>query len=412
MGLLINRARRWPNTGQEDRTFEDQRRAPPEIQVIASADGVRYRLPRRPLTRDRLRFLIRGLVVSLLVIGGAAIWTNLRSGLGEIRSITFVFFWLLVACFMLIGFLSHIFGHSEVELRGGQLRAIERLGPFRSRRRISVDLVKRLVVENLGAHEGGPDPGTTSRSADEPRLAEIRAEARWGLPVRIAIGYPRAWLRALARDLALRVKSSAHDPLFDPPPAKIPVVEAGGLLARPMLPAGSDIVVDRHPDGVTFLVPPRGIARSGGYLLILVGVMFLAGAVLAVLQAAGLVRGLGEPGPAFAIGLSIGLLQVLWAIEKGRRRVELAVSGDMFRIKTTSPVRSRERVWWREEVADIRIGDSAREINDRQVPELQIHTRTGTKFGVLGGRDADELAFLAAAIRRSLDLPAKGDRLG
>ena len=384
---------------------------PPEIQVIASADGVKYRLPRRPLSRARLRFLVRGVVVTLLVIGGAAIWTNSRSGLGEIGPIPFVLFWLCVACFLLIGFLSHIFGHTEVELSRGQLRTIERLGPFRARRRISVSHVKHLVVEDLGTHEGGPDPGRASGSADEPRLAEIRAEARWGLPIRIATGYPRAWLRALARDLVLRVKSSARDPLFDPLPAKIPVVEAGGRLERPMLPADSDIMIDRHPDGVTFLVPPRGIGRSGGCLLILVGVMFLAGALLAVLHAAGLVRAQGEPGPAFAIGLSVGLLLIVWAIDKGRRRVELAVSGDLFRIRTDSPVGSRERGWWREELADIRTGDSTEQYYGRPVPELQIHTVTGAKFGFLVGRDPDELAFLAAAIRRSLNLPAKGDRL-
>jgi hypothetical protein len=139
--------------------------------------------------------------------------------------------------------------------------------------------------------------------------------------------------------------------------------------------------------------------------------MFLVGVALAPLQAAGIQQGQGSPWPAFAISLGVGLPLVLWGIDSGRRRVELGVSGDLLGIKTVSPLRCRGLVWGREELVDIRTGDSAREIDDRPVPELQVHTTAGATFGFLAGRDADELAFLAAALRRSLDLPAKSGRL-
>jgi hypothetical protein len=87
------------------------------------------------------------------------------------------------------------------------------------------------------------------------------------------------------------------------------------------------------------------------------------------------------------------------------------VAGDMGRITFTGPLRSREHLWRREELDDIRTVPSRDEINDKPLTELQLHLGTGAKFGFLAGRDRDELAFLATELRRSLHLPSKGDRL-
>ena len=134
---------------------------------------------------------------------------------------------------------------------------------------------------------------------------------------------------------------------------------------------------------------------------------------MALLAAAGIVDVYPEGQNPWAglICLIPGLPLVIVAIEVGRQRVVLVVAGGMVRIMTTSPFWSRDRRWRREELDDIRTGPSGYEINDCPLTELQIHLRSGAKFGFLVGRGADELAFLATALRWSLHLPAKKDRL-
>jgi hypothetical protein len=46
------------------------------------------------------------------------------------------------------------------------------------------------------------------------------------------------------------------------------------------------------------------------------------------------------------------------------------------------------------------------EVNGRPVLELQIHPVGGKKWGLLAGRDEDELRWMATALRRALKLPA------
>jgi hypothetical protein len=58
----------------------------------------------------------------------------------------------------------------------------------------------------------------------------------------------------------------------------------------------------------------------------------------------------------------------------------------------------------REDIADIRAGPSGREVNDRPVLELQVHPRKGKKVGLLAGRNEEELRWMAAQLRRALEL--------
>ena len=135
--------------------------------------------------------------------------------------------------------------------------------------------------------------------ADQRRLAAIVAEVDGRRPLTLAAGYPRSWLRALARDLIGRIKDSAGDPLFDPPPPKIGIVdgpvEPSGFRERPDRPDRSDVAIERRPDGVAFIVPPRGVGRGvDGCGLIVVALMFLTGALMCLLAATGIMTGRGN----------------------------------------------------------------------------------------------------------------------
>ena len=171
-------------------------------------------------------------------------------------------------------------------------------------------------------------------------------------------------------------------------------------------------MVEHHPDEVTFIVPPRGVGRDArGCIFLLVGLIFLTGTSICILVAAWTVPDQGQTWGAFWICLICGLIPSIGAIEVGRRRVVMVVAGSTLRVTTASPLKYREYFWPRAELKDIRTGPSDWEINDHRLPELQIHLRTGAKFGFLVGRDADELAFLATELRQSLHLPAMGVRL-
>jgi hypothetical protein len=383
---------------------------PSEIRIIESLEVVRYCLPQRRAPQARLLGAVGVAVFGLPLVWGMTIW--MARSCGGDGAAMLVAIGLLITSAVLVNVLFHFMGRAEVELGGGELRAIERVGPFRWRRRLAVVRVSRLVVEDLTSRAGA-DSNPSVMLANEPGLAAILAEVEGGEPMILAPGYPRAWLLALTHDLARRVKDSAPDPLFDQLPLKVAVVksavDAHGFLERP---SGSGVMVEHHPDGVTFIVPPTGVGRDArGGVFLLVGVMFLTGALVCMLAAAGIVTLQGDPWPAFCICLVCGLIPLTGAIELGRRRVVLVVSGFKLIVTTDSPFRYRERFWPRAELNDIDTGPSKHEINDRPLPELQIHLRTGKKFGFLVGREPEDLEFLATSLRRALHMPPEGDRL-
>ena len=232
---------------------------PSEIQVIESPGGVRYRFPRR-----RTRRL--GIIALLLLTVASAAATGVTESFddGVLGSMAFAFF-LLAAFLLLCAALSRYFGRAEVEvdLSGGEIRAIERVGPFRRSQRIALMRVSRLVVFHQTLRTRDDSKAVQTK---EPVLAEIIAEVEGNESVTLAANYPRTWLLALAWDLARRTRASAHDPLADLPPSKIDVVEsavnASGFHEGHERLAGSAVSVERHPDGVTLVVPPRGIGRA------------------------------------------------------------------------------------------------------------------------------------------------------
>jgi hypothetical protein len=345
---------------------------------------------------------LAGFVLAL----GLSVWMTRSSGGGALTPMAIAVV-LLAACPLLVGGLALYAGHAEVELGDGELRAIERIGPFRWSRRRPFIHVSRLVVGHVPSGAGDDDKSPLAGLANEPGLAGILAEVRVGKPMTLAPGYRRAWLLALAQDLARRGKECAYDPLFDLPPPKTDVVESAveisGFLERSERPAGSDVVVQHRPDGVTLIVPPGGVGRrTGGCLCLFIGLLFLGGALICLLAPEGIANADTNALGGFWICLICGLPPLLCAIDIGRRSVALEVAGETLAVTSAGPFGTRKRLWQRAELADIRTGPSSYEMNDRPFTELQIHLKKGAKFGFAVGRDRDELAFLATALRRSL----------
>ncbi|MBA4063901.1 MAG: hypothetical protein C0501_09350 [Isosphaera sp.] len=292
-------------------------------------------------------------------------------------------------------FLYDYVSRPEVHLAGGELRAVERVGPFSwSRRRPAVQ-VRRLVVTRDPGWEGPGEPGRTV----------ILAECAGAGPLRLAPGYPPGWLLAVARDLNHRMGRAEADELPAAPPARAEVVEAVGPVPlpdgspeRPERPAGSTAVLERHPDGVTVIVPP---ARGPGGCFVLFG---LGWAAAHLAGAAGLGVGDGPVWWLLAVA-AVGLGVFAWGVILIRRRAVLAVVGDELLVQRGGVLGVTERRWRRDELADVCPGRTGATVNDEPVLELQIHLATGEVFRLLGWRAGDELAWMATVLRRALRLP-------
>ncbi len=385
---------------------------PPEIQVIDLPDGVQYRLPPRPSR------LARGLGLCLIVFGAAGCGFDLSwslrvqnfllgpapvpwlpQALLVVQDVVAVVSCLGVCCAGL--FL--LAGHSEVELRAGRLRAVERAGWLRWARARPRQGIRRLVVSNAAAADGTPavpDAGGY--------LAVLRAQGEGAGALWLAPLYPRAWLGALADNLTRRLADSGTGlPASAPSLAVVVGEQAGGPLPdefpdRPEPPATSAVVLERGDGGLTLAIPPQELGLGGGLLLhgavesfVLAGVM-TAWFLRAAAQAGGLFPGLWV---ILAAPWLMGLGMVLAFIHTLVCRWTLTVTGEGLTFVQSFP--SRRREWTRDQLESIRVDPA----ENRQFA-LRIGTKQGQMVRLLPGRPREELEWIATVLRQALGVPA------
>ena len=71
-------------------------------------------------------------------------------------------------------------------------------------------------------------------------------------------------------------------------------------------------------------------------------------------------------------------------------------------------VLSLYRAWRAGELSAIRIGPSGMSVNDVPVMELQIHPKDGKKVGLLSQLDDEEIDWIAAHLRKALNVGKRG----
>ncbi len=164
---------------------------PPQVAYRRLINGFAYDLPRRPL--GRLRWLSVFLIVFGVAFAGGPLFGVLWSGGGGPSNDVFDLIGILFAAIfmvpggvvVLLG-LAMLAGGSSIELRGGTLVAVERLGPLRWRRRRPGGRLTKIDVRRGTTRVNG-------RVVTEGTLAEMAAimmsfeNAR---PLVAAIGYP------------------------------------------------------------------------------------------------------------------------------------------------------------------------------------------------------------------------------
>jgi hypothetical protein len=174
-------------------------------------------------------------------------------------------------------------------------------------------------------------------------------------------------------------------------------------------PPDSDVQVEQFPDGVTFRIPPAGVWKGSAGLFAF-GLLFavVTGGFTILFAGVGIAQGHGAGSVMGAIGImsifwlaSGGMLYGGWVM--GMRETAVAVVGDKVMVMQTGPRRAKRREWPRSEVKTARVGPSGTEINDKPVLELQFLGADDKKlFGMLMGRDVQELHWMATLLRRAL----------
>jgi hypothetical protein len=176
-------------------------------------------------------------------------------------------------------------------------------------------------------------------------------------------------------------------------------------------PAGSSVQLEERSLGIRLVVPPAGIWKGskGLFFFALLWCGFMC--LFTGLSVFAHFKGSGKVPTAFWIFIpafwSIGLGLLAGATNMGRRRAELTADSGRLHIEITGLFGLKQRDWPRADIAAVRADASGMEVNNRPVIELQIHPAVGKKAGFLAGRDEAELRWMAAQLRRALNVPAR-----
>lgn len=398
------------------------------IVVVPLTGGVRYELPHRSSkalrTAGWVLVGIGGFVTAFMLF-----WMNwpfrdfLReNGVGRWFSLAFALtglIGLLPGLGMLLGGMGVLAGlsHCAVEVAGTEIKLIERCGLLRwSWTRKIADMTQLYLSCDpapTDAMDGGTPP--SSRSSRIEGISTVGKDEKTSGLI-IAAAYPRTVLQALITELSDKTGLPIvrdEDFLDDEDEANLDPVEAAAIHDRLSSehPPKTDIVLQNLPDGVGLSVPPSGLWKGtkGIFLFVIAWDVICTGIILVMVF--GIFRG-GSNGDippvgvfvVMAIFLAIGIAMTLGAISMGTRRALVAATKGALTVRQISPFRTREWQFAAGEVAAIRMGASGTTVNDTPVMELQIVDRKGKKVGFLSQRTNEELMWLAAVLRLTLNI--------
>ncbi len=307
-------------------------------------------------------------------------------------------------------------GRCEIEVEGGRLQATERAWFFRKCQTVPTDKLRRFTVEALPF-----DILAAFGAFVSPfKPAALRAELSEGKPIELLRGYPLEWLEPLARELGKQCAVLNAAPLdvnivAEPPPLfnlgqadKRHYSDQTDKRDFPNQPVGSLVRLEERADGLTLTVPPAGIMRGSKGLFVfgIIWNTFMTVFTTIFLTASKSKKEADELvfWVFIAVFWLIGCAMLLAAINMGRRRAVFMVAGDQLRLAHASLFGTKISSWSRDELTSIHVGPSGMAVNDVPVLELQIEPRGGKKGGLLGGRDEDELRWIATTLRRGLKL--------
>jgi hypothetical protein len=405
------------------------RQLPPEIAVHELYDGVRFRLPRRPMGRWNLVGLVP-LVLGAFVASWPALGILFFLSVGAGKNpdaLPFIVLGPLAVfgpiCLPVGGFFAFtglclLVGHNEVVVRNGRLSVVERAGWLRWTYRRRLDQVRGFRV--TGEHTTcGPTAGPVTILA---RLTRLYVDCTRGKPLGVCWLYPREWLLPLADELASRCQMEATYRGLEPP-APVAVTEEAPspaeVLERPKQPSNSDALVRQGRDELAIVLPPVGLRRGGGTFLLFFTILWNSFVLLftvfflpAALRGEVVNEDTGKPASAWVALVLVpfwlfGVGALLVLLQKGRRRAVLTVEAGELTIQEISPLSNRLHTWRRSELAGVRVVSElvvADETPESWKIELCVEPREGPPVRLLGHRPKAELEWIATLLRQALHL--------
>jgi hypothetical protein len=355
----------------------------PQLDLTEQPDGgARYRLPRQTDLLARLGraaglglvvllpllvplfFVSREYLVLVLSAGGIVLLT--AAGIGV---------WLLVAEVNKSAAPAVVVvGKDGLEVRGG-------VGPWRWKHRRPLLQIHYMLLTGEG-----------------PKEARLQALCFRDPPLLLARALPRDLLEPLAHDLAARVAQ------LDPTRDEVPEVrdEQADASTPERQPARSRIIVAEQGGGMVFTVPPLGFRGSILAMLVGGGVYLLWGLVSFAQSLSGAFAGSGNPASLFSLPLPclLGLVWVVWGLNRAVRRVVLCVYGGTLRLEEHRLLGERSCQWSRDELRSITATPMGLWIQTVTWETVALNdlARSGPQ-----SREA-ELRWLAAALQKALGL--------
>jgi hypothetical protein len=387
--------------------------AVPGARVEVSGYEASYTLPLRPLGKLRWFALIPIVFGAFFVSVPIELLSELLPQIASSNAGWGAWFIVLFMVPFLVGGLTPIafglmaaVGHCRVDWRDKRLSVVEVVGPFRWRRRLPNLPVRKLTV-NIGGTKVNGKPVTTGPLAE---LGALSAELGEAKPRLLVLGYPHAWLQALANDLSMRIGAAAS--VAAP---RVAVIDADlddpRLVDIDQRPADSQVEVQRRASGVVLTIPPAGV-RKGSQGMLGFGVLWC----LFMTVFTGMPIVLNTKGHEaipwgawlfIAVFWLVGVSFIVAAVNMGRRHATLSVESGALHVKQVTLFGVKEHRWRGGEIAAIRADASGMEVNDHPILELQIHPTLGKKVGCFSGRDEQELRWMATELRRALKVPAQ-----
>jgi hypothetical protein len=389
--------------------------ATPEIRVETAGNDVTYWLPVRPLGKIRW--------FGLLPVGFSVLWL---SGVGrmflsmvhqlmtsknpgfEYFMVAFLLIFVVVGCFPAGLGLLLMFGRCRLSWRNGRLTVSDSVGPFGWRRRMPRTAIRRFSVKS-----GVASNGQTVTTGPLASMAMLVAEFEKGKPRQVTMGYPREWLEAIATELSGYAARTQSTP---------PQVEVTDTRENPPQfqdiaekPADSKVAIQRNAASIVLEVPPAGLRKGSMGLFPFACIWCL---FMVLFTSASLFGKQGVQAKdfwtaaLFLLGFwAIGLGMMAAAIHLGRRRATLTAGNSGLTVVQTGLFGTKRREFRHGEIAAVRADASNVEVNHRRVLELQIHPVTGKKVGLLVGRDAEELRWMATELRKALGIATQRESI-
>jgi len=395
---------------------------PVEIQVLpAENSGTRYVFPRRDL--GKYHWLgVFPILMGLGMAGFMVFWTvGFAGGFAEsfgpagwlaalVALPGFLGAGTLISVGMLVGF-----GHAELVATEGEIVCWERCGLLRWKRKVATDVVQQFQVQSTfqGTTNGQP------RVYHLDHFSLLMAQTSTGKPRWLVLGYPKAWLLAVAEDLA---RSLHHDLATESAPQERVItveevtVSDPGLTDRWEQPTDSPIIHEEIPGGFSLLVPAPGVWKGSAGLftfsLLWCGFMVIFSAVAGGILIGGDIKDdkMFWIFPLFSLLFwAIGIGLMIAAINMGRRQAVLAVTHGELKLMQSSLFGTSRNDWQLSELQTVRKGPSGMSVNDVPVMQLQIVDSSGKAYGLLTGRADAELEWMATLLRQQLPHTTSGE---